>query len=46
MDGPLGMFGYGKENERGERLLNFCTNNNLRVMNTVFYQRKDNRNWT
>ena len=42
----LGKFGYGKENERGERLLNVRTNNNFRVMNTVFFQKKDNRKWT
>lgn len=44
--GALGKFGYGKENERGERLLNFCLNHNLTVMNTAFYQRKANRKWT
>ena len=25
--GALGKFGYGEENSRGERLLNFCLNN-------------------
>ena len=44
--GAMGKFGYGEENERGEKLLNFCTNNNLRIMNTAFYQKKDSRKWT
>ena len=44
--GALGKFGYGEENERGERLLNFCTSNNLRVMNSAFHQKKDSRKWT
>src|SRR6218665_2508694 len=44
--GALGKHGFGEENDRGERLLNFCLNNNLQVMNTVFYQRKANRKWT
>ena len=45
-EGVIGKFGYGEENERGERLLNFCLNNRLKVMNTVFQQRKGNRKWT
>jgi len=45
-EGVIGKFGYGEENERGERLLNFCLNNRLKVMNTAFYQRKGNRKWT
>ena len=36
----------GEENERGERLLNFCLVNSLRIMNTAFYQRKASRKWT
>jgi hypothetical protein len=44
--GAIGKFGHGEENERGERLLQFCLNNNLKIMNTVFYQRKANRKWT
>jgi len=44
--GILGQFGYGEENGRGERLLQFCTTNNLMVMNTVFKQKKQNRKWT
>ena len=44
--GALGKQGYGEENARGERLLSFCLNNNLQIMNTVFQQRKANRKWT
>src|SRR6218665_2646621 len=44
--GAMGKFGYGEENERWERLLNFCLGNSLTVMNTAFYQRKANRKWT
>ena len=33
--GALGKQGYGEENERGERMLKFCLNNNLQIMNTV-----------
>jgi len=44
--GVLGKFGYGEENERGERLMNFCLSNNLMVMNTMFFQKKANRKWT
>src|SRR6218665_2395722 len=44
--GAMGKFGYGEENERGERLLNFCLGNSLKIMNTQFYQRKANRKWT
>jgi len=32
--GALGKFGYGQENERGQRLLEFCLSNNLKIMNT------------
>src|SRR6218665_744550 len=37
---------YGEENERGERLLNFCLNNGFEIVNTVFYQRKAKRKLT
>ena len=42
----IGKHGYGEENEQGERLLNFCLNNDLEIVNTVFYQRKAKRKWT
>jgi len=44
--GVIGKHGYGEENERGERLLNFCLNNDLEIDNTVFYQRNAKRKWT
>ena len=36
----IGKFGLGEENDRGERLLNFCQNNDLVIMNTMFRQNK------
>ncbi|XP_071502561.1 craniofacial development protein 2-like [Diadema antillarum] len=42
----LGNYGYGSQNGRGEKLLNFCAANNLSVTNTMFKQRKQNRQWT
>ena len=44
--GALGKFGYGEENERGEKLLNFCLNNNLVIANTMTYKRKAKHQWT
>ena len=44
--GVIGKFGLGEPNERVERLLNFCLTNNLKIMYSVFYQRKENRKWT
>jgi len=43
--GVLGHHGYGDENERGERLLEFCQLNKLSIMNTWF-QHKNTRKWT
>ena len=42
----MGKFGYGEENERGEKLLNFCLNNNLVIANTMTYKRKAKHQWT
>ena len=42
----IGKFGLGEENDRGERLLNFCQNNDLVIMNTMFRQSKAKRQWT
>ena len=42
----MGKFGYGEENDRGERLINFCLTNNLMIMNTVFKQTRAKRKWT
>jgi len=44
--GAIGKFGFGDMNDRGERLLNFCLTNNLRIMNTAFFQKKGSRKWT
>jgi exonuclease III len=41
----LGPHGYGNTNERGERLLQFCTINKLCITNTWF-QHKDSQKWT
>jgi exonuclease III len=41
----MGKYGYGDRNERGERLLEFATVNDLYVCNTKF-QHKPNRKWT
>lgn len=32
----VGNFGYGKRNERGWRLLSFCQENNMKIVNTFF----------
>ena len=42
----IGQHGYGDMNSRGEKLLNFCTANNLTIANTLFPQKKDSRQWT
>ena len=31
-----GKFGLGKQNERGERLIEFCSTNNTLITNTMF----------
>ena len=31
-----GNFGFGKRNERGDQLVEFCSRNDLRIMNTFF----------
>jgi hypothetical protein len=41
----IGNYGYGKRNERGWRLLNFCQENNLKIVNT-FYKKRMSRRWT
>lgn len=43
--GVIGHHGYGEENERGERLLQFCQLNKLCIMNTWF-EHKDTQKWT
>uniref|UniRef100_A0A8D8UAM4 Craniofacial development protein 2 n=1 Tax=Cacopsylla melanoneura TaxID=428564 RepID=A0A8D8UAM4_9HEMI len=39
-DGIVGKFGYGKRNERGERLIQFCKQKNLWIANTWFKHHK------
>ena len=41
----MGRYGYGQRNERGERLLEFASKNDLFITNTRF-QQKDSRKWT
>src|SRR6218665_2199492 len=41
----MGKFGYGARNERGEKLLEFATDQDLLICNTRF-QQKDCRKWT
>jgi hypothetical protein len=45
-NGVIGKFGIGSENDRGERLLQFCQSNNLVITNTMFKQTKPQRQWT
>ena len=45
-NGVIGQHGIGEENERGERLLNFCSCNNLVIANTLLKQSKPQRKWT
>ena len=39
----MGKFGLGEQNERGERLLEFCQHNQMSITNTYFYHRKQRR---
>ena len=41
----MGEHGYGVQNERGERLLEFALKHQLFISNTRF-QQKDSRKWT
>ena len=41
----IGRYGLSEENERGERLLNFCSVNNLVITNTLF-EKKTSKRWT
>jgi hypothetical protein len=42
----LGHHGFGKINNRGEKLLTFCAANNLCITNTMYKQKKTSRQWT
>ena len=41
----VGQYGYGERNERGTRLVQFATSENLTISNTCFKKRKS-RKWT
>ena len=41
----LGKFTHGTRNERGEDLINFSLTNNLKIVNTLF-KKKANQRWT
>ena len=38
--GVTGKFGFGIENEAGQRLIEFCQENTLVIANTLFQQQK------
>ena len=38
--GVIGIFGFGVQNEAGQRLTDFCQENTLVVANTLFQQHK------
>src|SRR6478609_3391860 len=42
-DRVVGKFGFGKRNDRGERLIEFCMSQNLVITNTWFEQEKKRR---
>src|SRR6478609_4250601 len=39
----VGKFGLGNRNDRGERLIEFCKNQNFVIINTLFEQEKRRR---
>jgi hypothetical protein len=41
----MGKHGYGKRNERGQKLVDFALEHNLTIINTCF-KKKENRRWT
>ena len=38
--GVIGKFGLGKQNEAEQRLIEFCQENTLAIVNTLFQQHK------
>jgi len=42
---PMGKFGIGQRNERGDRLIEFAESRHLKIMNT-FFKKKPTRKWT
>ncbi|XP_072036823.1 uncharacterized protein [Amphiura filiformis] len=45
-NGVIGKFGIGEANDRGEKLLSFCSSNSLCITNTLFKESKPSRQWT
>ena len=45
-NGSTGKFGFGRQNERGERLVQFCEINQETITNTFLKQSNSNRLWT
>ena len=41
----MGPYNYGNRNTRGERLIDFCVSNNLKIVNTLF-KKRTGRRWT
>ena len=46
LPGVTGKFGLGVQNEAGQRLTEFCQENALVTVNTLFQQHKRNYTWT
>ena len=44
--GVTGKFGFGVQNEAGQRLIEFCQENTLVIANTLFQQHKRFYTWT
>ena len=42
---PVGPYGYGKRNERGERLVQFATEQRMKIVNT-FFRKRPSTKWT
>ena len=40
--GTIGKFGFGVQNEAGQRLTEFCQENTMVIANTLFQQHKNN----
>ena len=44
-DEPFGPYGYGNRNERGERLVQFATEQRKKIVNT-FFRKRPSTKWT
>ena len=45
VDNTVGLFGIGEMNEKGEKLVEWCTEQNFKIMNTWF-KSHPRRYWT